>query len=55
MEASGDREVATLKALNHPNIVRVHAFDRWPDEDGRAFLVMEFIEGDPLDVWRSKA
>jgi len=27
VEERGDREIATLKSLRHPNIVRVHAFD----------------------------
>ena len=54
VEERGDREIAALKSLRHPNIVRVHAFDRWPNEDGRPFIVMDFIEGDRLDVWRVK-
>jgi len=54
LEERGDREIATLKSLRHPNIVRVHAFDRWPDEDGRGFIVMDFIEGSTLDHWRVK-
>src|SRR5437899_2034569 len=54
VEERGDREIATLKSLRHPNIVRVHAFDRWPDDEGRAFIVMDFIDGDRLDVWRAK-
>src|SRR3954463_7303031 len=52
MEERGDREIAALKSLRHPNIVRVHAFDRWPDDDGRAFIVMDLVEGERLDVWR---
>ena len=54
VEERGDREIATLKSLRHPNIVRVHAFDRWPDDEGRAFIVMDFVDGDRLDVWRAK-
>src|SRR3954452_19848364 len=54
VEERGDREIATLKSLRHPNIVRVHAFDRWPDEEGRAFIVMDFVDGERLDIWRSK-
>jgi serine/threonine-protein kinase len=54
VEERGDREIAALKSLRHPNIVRVHAFDRWPDEEGRAFIVMDFVDGERLDVWRSK-
>ena len=54
VEERGDREIAALKSLRHPNIVRVHAFDRWPDEEGRAFIVMDFVDGERLDVWRWK-
>ena len=40
------KEARTLAALDHPNIVRVHdAFA----ENGTAYYVMEFIEGDSLD------
>src|SRR5919109_2432648 len=54
VEERGDREIATLKSLRHPNIVRVHAFDRWPDDEGRPFIVMDFVDGEPLDLWRAK-
>jgi len=52
-EERGDREVGALKLLRHPNIVRVHGFDMWPDEEGRAFIVMDLVEGEHLDVWRA--
>jgi serine/threonine protein kinase len=52
-EERADREVGALKLLRHPNIVRVHAFDMWPDEDGRPFLVMDLVDGDHLDTWRA--
>ncbi len=52
-EERGDREVGALKLLRHPNIVRVHGFDMWPDEEGRAFIVMDLVEGNHLDVWRA--
>ena len=54
LEERGDREIAALMSLRHPNIVRVHAFDRWPDPDARTFIVMDFVEGDRLDDWRLK-
>jgi serine/threonine protein kinase len=54
LEERGDREIAALKSLRHANIVRVHAFDRWPDEDGCSFIVMDFVDGRPLDEWRIK-
>ncbi len=46
------REVAALTSLHHPNIVRVHSFDRWPDlEGGYPYLVMDLVEGSCLDEW----
>lgn len=48
-----DREIAALKTLRHPNIVRVHCFERWPDlEEGYPYLVMDFVEGHRLYEWR---
>jgi hypothetical protein len=50
-----DREIAALKTLRHPNIVRVHSFERWPDlEGGYPYLVMDFVEGHRLYEWRSQ-
>lgn len=52
LEARLDREVVALKMLRHPNIVRVHAFERWPDlETGHPYLVMDLVEGDRLSTW----
>jgi serine/threonine-protein kinase len=49
------REVAALMSLHHPNIVRVHSFDRWPDiESGYPYLVMDFVEGSCLYEWRAE-
>ncbi len=39
-------EVRMLAALNHPSLVTL--FDAVADDDGRAFLVLEFVEGDDL-------
>lgn len=40
------REAYQLSRLNHPNIVRLHDFGRC--DDGRFFLAMEFVHGEPL-------
>lgn len=47
------REVSALRALDHPGIVRV--LDFGADDEGRNYLVMERIEGEPLDVRLSRA
>ena len=50
-----DREISALMSFRHPNIVRVHGFERWPSlEDGYPYLVMDFVEGEHLNAWRKK-
>lgn len=44
-----EREVQILAALRHPNIVAIHDSGLTPD--GRAYFVMDFIDGRPLDEW----
>lgn len=44
-----EREVRIAAGLRHPNIVTVH--DSGPLGDGRYGLVMEYIQGLPLDRW----
>ena len=39
------REAQALSRLNHPNIATIYDFDQ---QDGRDFLVMEYIEGQSL-------
>jgi serine/threonine protein kinase len=43
------REAARAQKLAHPNVVSVHVFDR-DEATGRAFIVMELLDGQPLDV-----
>jgi serine/threonine-protein kinase len=42
-------EARVVSELQHPNIVQVHDFDR--DDEGRYFIVMEWIEGIDLAGW----
>jgi eukaryotic-like serine/threonine-protein kinase len=42
------REAQAAAALDHPNIVRTIDFD---ENQGRHFLVMEYVEGVTLDQW----
>lgn len=43
------RERQTLARLAHPNIARL--FDGGETEAGEPYIVMEFVEGRPLDAW----
>ncbi|HVP68377.1 MAG TPA: protein kinase [Anaeromyxobacteraceae bacterium] len=45
-------EVDALRALRHPNIVRVHALETWPEgEEGGSFLVTDLVDGEDLGEW----
>jgi serine/threonine-protein kinase len=44
-----ERERQVLAGLDHPNIARL--LDGGMSEDGRPYLVLEFVEGEPLDRW----
>lgn len=41
------REARAASALNHPCVVTIHAIE---EADGVDFLVMEYVEGEPLDA-----
>ena len=43
------RERAVLAALNHPNIA--HLLDAGWAGDGRPYLALEYVEGEPIDAW----
>lgn len=42
------REVEALTRLSHPSVVTVHAAEQF---DGHTVLVMELVEGEPIDRW----
>lgn len=47
------RERQLLASLNHPHIAQL--FDGGEVDDGSPFIVMEFVDGQPLDAWLEKA
>ena len=54
-DARARREVATLAAISHANVVQVRGFDRWPDtETGHLYLVTDLVEGEHLYHWQRK-
>lgn len=42
------QEIRLTRQINHPNIVRVHTFERWRE---LRFIVMEYIDGVDLRQW----
>ena len=42
-----EKEAIAAARLDHPNIVTIHDVD---EENGRLFIVMEYVEGEDLDV-----
>ena len=53
------REAQLLASLNHPNIGAIHGLQEGlsasPGQAGAAYLVLEFVDGTPLDVMLRKA
>lgn len=45
------REAQHLALLNHPNVLQVHEVG---EHLGEIYIVMEYVEGAPLDVWLAK-
>src|SRR6266542_1347669 len=41
------REAQAAAKLDHPNICSIHEV---AEEDGRAFIVMQYVEGETLDI-----
>ena len=46
------RERAMLASLNHPNIAQL--YDAGWSEAGRPYLALEFVDGQPIQVWCEK-
>jgi non-specific serine/threonine protein kinase/serine/threonine-protein kinase len=51
-EAYFEVERQALARMDHPSIAKV--FDAGRTDEGYTYLVMEFVEGRPLDVWRDE-
>jgi len=43
------REARTVNAIRHPGIVDIFRLDTLPN--GQPYIVMDLLEGEPLDVW----
>jgi serine/threonine protein kinase len=58
LNRTGDRllkELACLLQIQHPNIIRPHAFGRWPHPtQGYHYLLMDYVEGPTLADWGQK-
>ncbi len=55
MDPRGDREVAALRQVRHPNVVSFHGYGLWPEDEPRFLvLALELVEGRPLDTWASE-
>ncbi len=47
-----EREVEMVAALKHANIVTI--YDSGLTSDGRAWLAMEYVDGEPMDGWLAR-
>ena len=52
------REAQVLASLNHPNIAQIFGLERQEGRDGQdtpatAFIVMELVEGEELEIGRA--
>ena len=45
-----EREARASSALNHPHICAVYDVGQAPEADGRPYLVMEHVDGEPLSA-----
>jgi serine/threonine-protein kinase len=50
------KELACLLQIQHPNVVQIYAFGRWPHPmRGYPYLLMEYVDGPTLHEWRRQA
>lgn len=47
-----EQELTASRKIDHPNVVRVLAFDKW---QGAPYLVMEYVDGQSLDLLIKRA
>jgi serine/threonine-protein kinase len=46
----GELEIDILRRIEHPNVVRIWGYGRWPDpEQGFLYIAMEYVEGLTLE------
>ena len=46
------RERNILASLTHPNIARL--YDAGIDRDGRPYLALEYVDGEPIDAYAAR-
>ena len=51
-----DREFFAIRSLDHANVLRAYAFERWPElHRGWPYIVTEFVDGLDVCRWREEA